>query len=234
MENLSTKTKARIAGFLFLSTAVMTMFSLLYVRGELISIRDATTTANKILANESLFRLGIAVNLIAQIFQLLLALALYELFRKVNKTLSLLMFASKIVSLTLAVTGILGNFAALHLITNGEFLSGLSLEQSNSLSLLFFRLTNEMQGLLEIFWLPTNFSLGLLIIKSKFIPKIFGYLMILGSFGFAINVIAKLLFPDVNLQILLTTTMILGASGGLPTIFWLLIMGAKEPEFIKN
>jgi hypothetical protein len=231
---ISIKTKARITGIFFLLTAVTTIFGLLYVRGELILLRDAATTASNITAHESLFRWGIAVNILCQIFQLFLAVALYELFKGVNRTLSLVVLSSKLVSLTLAMAGILGNFAALHLLTKREFFSGFSIEQLNVLMLLFLRLTNEMQGLLEVFWMPTNFCIGLLIIKSKFIPKLFGYLMILGSFGFALNVFIKLLLPEISFPNLTLITMILGSLGGVPIIFWLLIVGARENEISKN
>lgn len=231
--NFSLKTKARFTGIFYFLTAATTIFGLLYVRGELINYRDANETGTKILSYEFLFRLGIGVNLFCQVLHLFLAFSLFELFKNVNSFIAKIMLSSKLISLTLAVTGILGSFAALNLLTKSQYFAGFNSEQINSLTLLFLRLTNEMQGLLEVFWLPTNFCIGLLIIKSKFIPKIFGYLMILGSFGFVINVYLKLLAPDWQLGTVTTITMIFGALGGLPFMFYLMIIGAKAKHLTE-
>lgn len=230
MDNFSIKTKARIAGLFYFLTAITTIFGVLYVTGALIVYRDATVTANNILANESLFRWGIAVNVIGQVLQLCLAIALYKLFKDVSHTLSLAVLASKLVSLTLAVTGQIGAFAALHLLTARELFVGFSVEQLNSLALLALRLTNEMQGLSEVFWWPANLCIGLLIVRSGFIPRLLGYLMIFGSFGFVINVFLKLLVPGFHSGLVTLITIIMGASCGVPIIFWLLIWGIKQPK----
>lgn len=226
----SIKKKARITGFFYLLTAVTTIFGLLYIRDELLNYREATITANNIISNEFLFRFGIGVSILGQVLQLFLAFSLFELFKNVNRYLVNIMLSSKLISLTLAVAGILGSFAALNLLTKPQYFSGFNQEQINGLTLFFLRLSNEMQGLLEIFWLPANFCIGLLVIKSKFIPKIFGYLMILGSFGFVSNVYLKLLVPDWQLGTVTTITMILGALGGLPLMFYLMIIGAREEK----
>lgn len=224
------KKKARMTGLFYILTAITTMFGLLYVRSELINYRDAMETASKIISNEFLFRLGIGVSILCQVFHLFLAFSLFELFKNVNRFLSNIVLSGKLISLTLAVAGIIGSFATLNLMTKPQYFSGFNQDQINSLSLLFLRLSNEMQGLLEIFWLPTNFCIGLLVIKSRFIPRIFGYLMILGSFGFVINVYLKLLVPDWQLGTVTTITMIFGALGGLPFMFYLLIWGAREEK----
>jgi hypothetical protein len=229
-EKLNLKKTARLAGLFFFLTAITTLFGLLYVRSELINFKDATETANNIMANNFLFRAGIAVNILCQVFHLFLAITLFELFKNVHRTIAQIMFSSKLISLTLAMAGIIGNFAALHLLSKSDYLASFTQEQINGLTMLFLRLTNEMQGLLEIFWMPTNFCIGLLIIKSRFIPKILGYLMILGSFGFAINVFIKLLLPGYQPGLITMLTMILGSLGGLPIMFWLLIFGTKEQK----
>lgn len=226
----SLKKIARIAGILYFLTAITTIFGLLYVRSELIVYGDATATAENITANEFLFRSGIAVNLICQVLQLFLGLALYNLFKGVNKSLALVMLFSKLISLTIAVVGTLGNFAALLLLSKADYLKAFTPEQTNALMMLFLKLTNEALGLLEIFWFPHLFALGLLIIKSKFIPKILGILLIIGGFGFVVNVFIKLLAPDFYPALVTQITMLLGSSGGIPIIFWLLIKGVKSQE----
>jgi len=96
------------------------------------------------------------------------------------------------------------------------------------MAMIFVRLSNSFgQGLLEIFWVPYYFSFGLLIIRSRFLPKIFGILLILMSIGFAINILDKFLIPQFYPAMFTRLAMTLGGLGGLPTILWLLIKGAK-------
>jgi hypothetical protein len=48
------------------------------------------------------------------------------------------------------------------------------------------------------------------------------------SAGYAINVLTKFLAPHFYPATFTTLAMALGALGGVPTMFWLLIRGAKE------
>jgi hypothetical protein len=223
------KRTAHIAGALFLGTAITTIFSVLYVRSDLIVFKDAIATAQNITANEFLFRAGIAANMLCQVLQLFLGLALYRLFQGVNKPLAMLMLFSKTVSLTIAMVFIVGNIGALMVLKQGnaEYLKVFTPEQLQALMMLFLRVTNDGQGLLEIFWCPANFALGLLMLQSGFIPRVLGYLLIVGSCGFPINVALHLLVPSLNSPYLFGTIVFLGGIGGIPTIFWLLVVGIK-------
>lgn len=232
---ISLKKNAHIAGALYLATAVATIFGVLFVRSELIVFKDAMATANNILAHEFLFRSGIAVNLVCQVIHVFLGLTLYRLFQGVNKSLSIIFLTSKLISATIAVVGTLGSLGALLVLENkANFLGSFQPEQLKALMMLCLKLGNEMQGLLEIFWLPTNFALGLLFLQSRFVPKILGVLLIIASFGFPINVFSHLLLPNMQGGIMFQITVGMGAMGGLPTIFWLLIMGVKVPPSVHE
>ena len=65
----------------------------------------------------------------------------------------------------------------------------------------------------------------MLVIESGFIPRVFGYLMMLAGFGYLLNVATVILAPQYHHQVG-QITMILGL-GELPIMFWLLIWGAK-------
>jgi len=58
---------------------------MLYVPSKLIVHGNAAVTANNIAASETLFRVGIAGQLISQAGFLFVALALYELLKGVNR-----------------------------------------------------------------------------------------------------------------------------------------------------
>ena len=73
---VSLKKTARLAGLLYLMLALASFNGIMYVPGKIIVRGDAIATANNILANEFLFRTGIAVHLISVTTFLFLALVL--------------------------------------------------------------------------------------------------------------------------------------------------------------
>lgn len=90
------------------------------------------------------------------------------------------------------------------------------------------------QGLLEIFWTPFYLCFGLLVLKSRFLPKILGVLLLIMSIGYAVNILTKFLVPQFYPAFFTELAMSLGALGGIPTMLWLLIMGAKDQPLVDR
>ena len=223
----STKNTARLAGLLWFLSAVTGGLGLSYVRSSVIVVGDAAATAANIVASESLFRVAIVSSLFSQIFLFFLGLTLFHLFKEVNKVLATVCLTSAMMTVAIAVVNALNLFGALLVSSQPDYLKAFNPEQLNAMAMIFLRLANSGQGLLEIFWTPYYFSFGLLIIRSRFLPKILGILLMIMSVGFAINILTKILIPQFNPAIFTQLAMSLGALGGIPTILWLLIKGAK-------
>jgi hypothetical protein len=66
------------------------IFSQVFVLGRILVPGDAAATANNILASEGLFRVGIAVDVITFVSDVVRAWAFYELLKSVDKSLALL------------------------------------------------------------------------------------------------------------------------------------------------
>lgn len=62
----STKNPGRFAGFLYVFMSIFGFFAMGYVPGKIIVHGNAAATASNIAASETLFRLGIAAQLIGQ------------------------------------------------------------------------------------------------------------------------------------------------------------------------
>jgi hypothetical protein len=123
----------------------------------------------------------------------------------------------------------MNHFEALSVLSQADYLKAFNPEQLNAMAMLSLRLANSSgQGLLEIFWAPLYISFGLLIIKSRFVPKILGILLMIMGVGYAINILDKFLIPQFHPVMFTRLAMTLGALGGIPTIFWLLIKGVNE------
>ncbi len=226
----SLKKTARLAGLLYLLQALTTGFSLGYVRANLIVAGDAAATANNIMANESLFRMAIVSYLFAEIFLFFFGLTIFRLFKEVNKTLATVFLTSVLITVAIAVVNSLNNIAALVVLSKADYLNVFGQEQLNAIMMLFLRLNNFGQGLLELFWTPYLFALGLLIIKSKYMPKILGVLLIISAFAFPINTFTKLLIPQFYPSTFTRLAMFCGALSGIPLMLWLLIKGIKGQQ----
>ena len=119
--------------------------------------------------------------------------------------------------------------------SQGDFLKAFNTEQLNALALFLLRQANGTgQGLLEIFWIPYYFSFGLLVIRSGYLPRILGILLMIMSAGFAINLLDKFLVPQFYPAVFTQLAMALGAIGAIPTMLWLLIKGAREPQPVSE
>lgn len=69
---------ARLAGFLYLLTVPLGVFTFLYVPSRLIVPGDAAATTHNIMASESLFRPGLVSDLLAPLVLILVVLVLYK------------------------------------------------------------------------------------------------------------------------------------------------------------
>jgi hypothetical protein len=224
----SLKKRARLAGLLWFLAAVTGGFGLFYVRSQVIVSGDAAATAGNIVASEFLFRAAIVSNLFSQVFLFFFGLTLYHLFKEANKALATIFLTSIMMTVAIAVVNTLNNFGALLVLSQADYLKAFTPEQLNAMAMIFLRLNNSFgQGLLEIFWTPYFFTFGLLIIKSRYLPKVLGILLMIMSDGYAINILDKFLIPQFYPAVFTQLAMLLGALGGIPTILWLLIKGAK-------
>jgi len=222
-----TKKTARTAGLLYLVLAVTGGFSMLYVP-SLIVPGDAAATAKNIVAHESLFRIGIVSGLVCQVVFVFLVLALYKLFKGVNNTHASVMVALVVAAVPVAFLNMLNQLAALHVLSGAGYLRVFAPDQLNALLMLFLDLHSQGLLIVEIFWGLWLLPLGLLVIKSRFIPGFLGVLLIIGCFGYLIDFLTRLLFPGYTAIV----SPIAGASkfGELAMILWLLIKGVKGQQ----
>lgn len=227
----SSKNTARLAGLLWFLSGASGGFGLFYVRSNLIVTGDAAATAANIVASESLFRAAIVSNLFSQIFLFFFGLTLFHLLKEVNRVLATVFLTSIMMTVAIAVVNQLNNLGALLVLSQADYLKPFNPAQLNAMAMIFLILNNSGQGLLEIYWTPYLFSFGLLIIQSRFLPRILGILLMIMSVGYWINVFTKFLIPQFHPAMFTQLAMALGALGGIPTMFWLLIRGAKVQPF---
>ena len=222
----STQQQARVAGFLYLLLALIAPIGLLYVPGKLIVSGNATATADNIRASEGLLRVGIASELIHQIIAVFLVLALYRLFKAVDETLARqVVILGALLSVPIMFVNVLNDVAALVLVSGADFLSVFEKPQLDALAYLFLRLHSQGITVASIFWGLWLFPFGMLVIRSGFIPRVFGVLLMIAGVAYLASSFATLVLP--RYAPLVEKVAMPLYFGELPIIFWLLIWGAK-------
>jgi hypothetical protein len=221
----ATNKAARIAGAVYLSLALSAPFSLLYVPTKLIVRGEAAATANNILAHEMLFRAGIVGELISSIIFIFVVLALYRLLSRVNTTHASIMVILGLISVAVGFMNVVNNIAALTLFRGGDLLAAFDKPQRDALAMLFLRLHGQGAVINEIFWGLWLLPFGILVIKSRFLPRILGVWLIVNCFAYLALSFTGLLAPQYNQIVSKITFPIL--FGEMAIALWLLIVGAK-------
>lgn len=216
---------ARVAGAIYLSMIFTAPFSLLYVPNTLIVRGDAAATAGKILAHETMFRLAIAAEMVNAVIFVLLAMALYRLLSGVDPWQARLMVGLVLVSSAVTLMNLVNNIAALTLFHGADFLAVLDKPQRDALGMLFLRLHGQGNYVNELFWGLWLFPFGVLVMRSRFLPRILGLWLLVNGAAYVVLSFIALLVPEYS-QLAFNAAMP-ALLGELAIMLWLLIKGAK-------
>ena len=221
----SIKKQARLAGLLYFLASLPAPFGLIYVPTKLIVLNDPTATANNIRASESLLRLGIGCELLGSIMFILVVVALYRLFKPVNETYALTMMILILISIPISLLSVVNEVVALIVVNGANFLSVFDARQLDALAYILMRLHGRTILVAEIFWGLWLIPFGILVIQSRFIPRILGYLLFLAALGYLASSLTFLLLPGYGPVVDKFASQLPLCE--LPIILWLLIWGAK-------
>src|SRR5258706_7374588 len=224
----STRQQARFAGLLYILMCLTGLPGLLLIPHALIVDGNAVATANHLRASATLFRWGIASELFHQVVFAYLALALYDLFRPVNRSAAIQLLLLVAMSVPIMFIDTLNELAALILVGAPPFLASFSRPQLDSLAFLFLRLHGEGIGVVDVFWSLWLVPLGLLVIGSGVPPRALGVLLLAGATGAMIGAVTSIL-PMFSNSAVHAVGQVL-ALGELPIIVWLAFPRGREPR----
>lgn len=186
-------------------------FSLMYVPNKLIVRGDAVTTASNIAAHETLFRAGIVNELMSTVLFMLLLFALYRLFSGVDEAQARMMVIFGLVSVPISFAGVAANLVALTTL------------RTPNLTMALVRLHGNGIVVSEVFWGLWLFPFAVLIIRSGFIPKIFGVLLIVNGCAYIIASATTMLLPAYSATV--NSWMMIPETGELWIMLWLIVKG---------
>jgi hypothetical protein len=223
-----TNRAVRAVVVLYALMGIPAVFSFVYVPRTLIVPGNATATASKILASEMLFRTGVVAGLASAVFFLLLVVALYRLLSDVNETHAALMVLLVVASVTIGFLNEVNNLAALILFRGADFLAIFDKSQRDALGMLFLRLHTQVNFVNEIFWGLWLFPFGVLVMRSRFLPRILGVLLIVNCFAWVVASLTSLLLPSSGN--IVSRAILPALFGEIWIWLWLVLKGVKaEP-----
>jgi hypothetical protein len=223
------KKRARRAGLLYFIMSLIAPIGLVYAPGKLIVHGDAAATAEHIRNSEMLLRVSMASELSHQAIGVFLVMALYRLFKDVDRNQArLLVIFGALVSVPIMFVNVLNDVAALTLAKGGGFLSVFDRPQLDALAYLFVRLHSGGIMVTSIFWSLWLFPFGILVIRSRFIPRVIGWLLFAAGVSYLVDATQWVLAPGWPALIGQVSDVL--RFGEIPIIFWLLIWGARGPS----
>lgn len=217
---------ARAAGILYLLMVVTAPIGLMYVPSQVIVPGDAVATAERLRNSESLIRLGIGTELFHQAVAVFLVVALYRLFRAVDETqAALVVILGALVSVPIVFLNVLNEVAALVLVSGAGFLSVFERPQLDALAFLFIRLHEQGLFVASVFWGLWLFPLGTLAIRSGYIPRVLGVLLMIAGAGYLASSSTALVLPRYAHAVGQVAMPLY--FGELPFIFWFWVRGMR-------
>jgi hypothetical protein len=223
------KKTARLAGAGYLVIFITGFFANFFVLEGLVLDGNAQATSENILANLMQFRWGIFAFLIMVVIDVLMAGPLYILLKPVNKNLSLLSAWLRLVNGTIFGVALYSLFGILHLLSGAEYLTALEPAEIHARVMLHLEAFNFIWLIGLVFFGLHLFLMGILILKSDYIPKIIGGLLQLAAVGYLTDSFAQFLLPDYKSvqHVFELVVLIPGVIGELSFTVWLLIKGVK-------
>jgi hypothetical protein len=229
--DISQRKAVTVLRILYPIWAVVGLFSIMYVPTTLIVPGDVTTTANNIMANELLFRMGIIGSLVTQVIQIFVVLLLYKLLKPVNKNYAVLMVVFALVGIPIAMLNTLNRVAALVLLNGADYLKLFGADHLHTLVKLFLDLNEQGVFIASIFWGLWLLPLGYLVYKSGYFPRILGVFLIIGGFGYLLDSFTHFILPNyANYEAIFVVVIPLLTIGELLFMGWVVLKGANLPE----
>lgn len=227
----SQRKAARVAGFMFLFSLIVPSLNWTFVLSKLIVPENVMATANNILANELLFRLGLTIELFMSVGLIVLALVLYTILKPVNKDLALLALSLKLAEAIIVAVIVLVSFIALQILNGEAYLTAYSPEQLQAPVGFLLNKHTVLFSIPMIFLGLDMTVFSYLFFRSKYIPRILSGFGILSFMLIFIHALMYILVPKYAMMLIIQTVFYV-PSGLFELIIgiWLLFKGIKVQQ----
>jgi hypothetical protein len=218
-----TRRDARIAGAWYLAMILTGAVGILYVPMRIVDGGMAAIPGN-LVADADVVRLGILASVACQITFLFLGLSLRRFFAGVDEEQARLLMTLITAAAPIAIVVELFNLTALQLAQSPT---------QQELALHFFALRQVGVGIAGFFWGLWLFPFGLLVIRSGFVPKLLGGLLLVGGAAYVADSTLALFAPELRAEIT-GFFMLPLAIGELAMVIWLFARGPKPALAVRT
>jgi hypothetical protein len=220
----SPRFRARLAGVFYLLTFVTGGLAI-FARHGLVVDGNAAATATNIVTHEFLFRLGTAGDVLVVVWYVAVTALFYGLFKPVSEVGSLLAACFGLVGCAVLGFTCLFQLAPFVALQGPQYSSVFGVEQLQALAYMSLELYGQTYSIAVVFFGFYCLLIGGLILKSTFLPRILGALMVLAGLGwltFLSPPLAKSLSPYILAP---------GIVGEGSLTVWLLIIGQNASKW---
>lgn len=224
---------ARIAGVAYLAIVTVALLYGVLVESQLIVPGNDAATASNILANESLFRLGIVLVLIIYVSVVVASWALYILLKTVDASLALLALLLRSAEAIVGAATALISFAVLSVLDGNAPSNTFEPEQLHALAGRFLDVRTAGLDIVLIFIGIGGTLFCYLLYKSEYIPRALAAWGIFTYLSMLFLALVSILFP--NHPVMLETVLYgVGTFFELTFGLWLLFKGVDPEQWAKH
>jgi len=196
------KRTARTTGLLYLAFFITGILGSMVLRGQLFAADDPQATLSNLTEHESLARLDIAVELGIVLAQALTAVWFYRLFRSVDTVAAGSLLAFGMVN----AVAILGSAAMLATALDVAGDASLAVTGGAAATVqLLYVLSGHLWGVAALFFGLWLIPMGLLVVRSGWLPRALGWILIAGGVGYLVSAFVAYLFADADVAAQLLT-----------------------------
>ena len=230
-EKIPLRRAAIITGITMLVMAGCAAFTVGFVNSSLIVEGDADITVSNILNSLALFRSGVFGWLVILVSDIIVSWSLYLFLKQVDNSLALLGAWFRFIYCAILGASIM-NLVYILLMLSGGRTPAVQSNQLNAQVMLLIDAFNKMWSFGLIIFGLHLLIIGTLVLKSGFIPKILGILLLIAAISYVIIHLLHIFFPQFEkttlvLENILSLPM---ATGELAFGIWLLIKGGRTSK----
>ncbi|WP_205739530.1 DUF4386 domain-containing protein [Georgenia sp. SYP-B2076] len=206
----SIRSASLVAGAGLLALAVLAAFANFVVLEGLVTPGDATATAEAITSSEGLFRAGVASLYVVAVLDVVVAVALGEVFAAVSPRVSVL------------AAGFRGAYAVVLLVAISHLSAVPPLSGDADRTLAQVEAFRSIWGVSFLFFGAHLLLIGYLAYRSGFVPRVVAVLVAINGLGYLTDLLGTALVPGYSITVANVTFV-----GEVALMLWLLIQGRR-------
>jgi hypothetical protein len=218
--------QARIAGALWLLCIVAGLVGFMFA-SPLIVANDAAATAANIVTKESSYRLGFAFDLISGASYLGTTVFIYWVLKPVSRSLSMLAAFFGLAGVAIGGVAWVSRLGLLVLLHGDQYLSAFPANQLQAMAMTALKLQLQVFSIGMVFFGVQCMSIGYLVARSIFLPRVLGILLGIGGTSYVIASFASFLIPSFGAYLVRFVVPVALIGEGSLTV-WLLVKGVNE------